>query len=154
MTANLRIFVSTLLLHFDVLIELAVWGAKIVISLHFSIILQSVSAACVRWGRSSSVWTDKLSHGIISTPKLARRGVAKSVDSQSPNKSEIEWHVGCQRPSLAPPRFLNMLNKGPIECSSVSAELRPRVPPALVLSSPAKGVAGRLSARAGRGKVS
>ncbi len=85
MTANLRIFVRALLLHFDILIELAVWGAKIVISLHFSIILQSVSAACVGLDRSSSVWTDNLSHGIISTPQLARGGVAKRVESQSTN---------------------------------------------------------------------
>lgn len=138
MTANLRIFVSALLLHLDILIKLAVWGAKVVISLHFSSILQSVSAACVRWDRSSSVWTDKLSHGIISTPQLARRGVAKRVESQSTYTFEIEWRVGCQRSSLAPPRFLNMLNKAPIEHSSVSAELRPRVPPVLVLSSPAE----------------
>lgn len=60
------------------------------------------------------------------------------MDGQSTNESGTEWHDGCQRPSLAPPLVLNTLNKEPIECSSVRAELRPRVPPVLVLSSPAE----------------
>ncbi len=71
MTANLRIFVSALLLHFDILIELAVWGAKIVISLHFSINLQSVSAACVRWDRSSVRMNHRLWYEPTSFPTVS-----------------------------------------------------------------------------------
>lgn len=106
---NLPILVRALLLHLDGLVQLAVRGAKVVVSLHgwlgrsvteatWRKVNESVLRArrpttderVRRFARSTSVWSARLSHGVISTVVLADRGGCFPQSSQSQSGSASE----------------------------------------------------------------